>query len=308
MYQEQLERIRSPPPAYDEQSGPSVAPNSSLSIQGHPELHRSVSNVSLVPSSSTAQNLVDPYQLIARQQYDVNYETSRVVPPNAEPVVLTWTPPNIEPTPSTSRQSQSRHIYHETPYPLSTSSEPVMFSFSPISTNAMILVPPATYPDSRPLYHISWREDYFNPGSFITTIRRGGHEGGRYVGEFDLKKNSRAASVRIGNLEKWVADVTSVLSKSNAVMKWKFGSTELIWDRKGAGMGAGVRLCRLFRESKEFIARFLPPNYHVRNFDAQVCKLEISPRGFQHFDEILISALLMERQKMTGHGVYQIHR
>lgn len=48
----------------------------------------------------------------------------------------------------------------------------------------MVLVPQSSYRDTRPIYHISWQEDYFLPGNFITTIRRGGSENGQFVAEF----------------------------------------------------------------------------------------------------------------------------
>ncbi|KAL0959287.1 hypothetical protein HGRIS_014553 [Hohenbuehelia grisea] len=61
----------------------------------------------------------------------------------------------------------------------------VKYTFSPIGKDAMILVPPADEPDSRPKYHISVSMNCFVPSSFITTIRRGGTEEGEFVSDFE---------------------------------------------------------------------------------------------------------------------------
>lgn len=48
----------------------------------------------------------------------------------------------------------------------------------------MVLLPSLTAEDSRPLYHISWRQDYFSPLSVVTTIRKGATGDGAFVAEF----------------------------------------------------------------------------------------------------------------------------
>lgn len=48
----------------------------------------------------------------------------------------------------------------------------------------MVLHSPLTTSDTRPLYHISWRQDYFSPLSVVTTIRKGATEDGMFVAEF----------------------------------------------------------------------------------------------------------------------------
>jgi len=50
---------------------------------------------------------------------------------------------------------------------------PVTYSFSRVSSSAMILIPPEDFPDSRPRYHISVSLNCFIPLSCITTIHRG---------------------------------------------------------------------------------------------------------------------------------------
>lgn len=63
--------------------------------------------------------------------------------------------------------------------------EPVTYQFSQIGSNTILLTPSRDAQDQRPLYHISWYEDYFVPYNWITTIRRGGASDGQYVGMFE---------------------------------------------------------------------------------------------------------------------------
>ena len=62
--------------------------------------------------------------------------------------------------------------------------ETITYMFSPSGTNTMLLIPSSSHRDTRPIYHISWREDYFMPGNMITTVRRGGSERGQFVAEY----------------------------------------------------------------------------------------------------------------------------
>lgn len=60
---------------------------------------------------------------------------------------------------------------------------PIRYTFSSTGRRSMILVPIAVR-NAPPLYHISWRDDFWILDSIITTVRRGGSEDGRLVGEF----------------------------------------------------------------------------------------------------------------------------
>ena len=62
---------------------------------------------------------------------------------------------------------------------------PIRYAFSQLAFNSMILVPPESSPDTRPLYHISVNQNCFNPLSYITTIHRGGNADGEHVGDFE---------------------------------------------------------------------------------------------------------------------------
>lgn len=66
--------------------------------------------------------------------------------------------------------------------------KPIRYSFSQLSFNSMILVPPADSPDTRPLYHVSVHLNCFMPFSYITTIRRGATEIGDHVADFEYAR------------------------------------------------------------------------------------------------------------------------
>jgi len=144
---------------------------------------------------------------------------------------------------------------------------------------------------------------HFIPSSLITTIRRGGSEDGVYVGEFDLRGNSRSAVVRLGAVEKWLTDVLIPgAHKHKGVSEWKWRqdlSHKLYWVRDGT-----VLLCKLGAVSGVLLARFQPPNYVNRKLGAAVCKLEVSSNiAHEYIDEIFVCALILERRRVTNANV-----
>jgi hypothetical protein len=77
--------------------------------------------------------------------------------------------------------------------------KPVVFSFSPVSYNTMLLIPPSTEPDTRPLCTISVALDCFNPTASVTTVRLGGSaEHGEIMGEFEMGISAAPGMVTIG--------------------------------------------------------------------------------------------------------------
>ncbi|KAJ3511234.1 hypothetical protein NLJ89_g4213 [Agrocybe chaxingu] len=77
-----------------------------------------------------------------------------------------------------------------------TPDHPVTYTFSrlSVSNSSMLLVPPSDAADQQPLYHIAVGFDPFNPGSIITSVRKGGTENGEYVG--GIRSTSGPATFR----------------------------------------------------------------------------------------------------------------
>lgn len=120
------------------------------------------------PEESSSFSLAEPRLSSEISERPSTSQTAslRAIPPIAEPVVMTW---------------------HPTPDKIDTAmpSQPVTYHFSQVTDNTMLLIPSQESSSSRPVYHISWREDYFISGSMITTLRRGGTGDGQYVGMFE---------------------------------------------------------------------------------------------------------------------------
>ncbi|KAK0481708.1 hypothetical protein IW261DRAFT_1472082, partial [Armillaria novae-zelandiae] len=68
----------------------------------------------------------------------------------------------------------------------------IVYSFSDIGDNAMILIPAPNAPDTRPKYHISSVRVILNTGAVVeayTAIRRGATQEGPMVGDFECVLN-----------------------------------------------------------------------------------------------------------------------
>lgn len=59
------------------------------------------------------------------------------------------------------------------------------YTFSPNGFSSTLVLPPSEAADSRPLYYISAALDVFIPTAGMTTVCRGGHPDGDYVGDFE---------------------------------------------------------------------------------------------------------------------------
>lgn len=68
------------------------------------------------------------------------------------------------------------------------------YSFSQLTHRSMLLLPPASSTDSRPLYHIAVETNCFRPASHITVVHRGASEHGVYVGEFECASSPVSAA------------------------------------------------------------------------------------------------------------------
>lgn len=68
---------------------------------------------------------------------------------------------------------------------LITSRSGVIYKFSQLSLNSMLLLPPPQAADSRSLFYISVHMNVFKPQSYITVVHRGASDRGPYVGEFE---------------------------------------------------------------------------------------------------------------------------
>ncbi|TFK39473.1 hypothetical protein BDQ12DRAFT_734834 [Crucibulum laeve] len=220
-----------------------------------------------------------------------------------EPVVLSWSPARSHASGSGIPFEQP--VPHEDPPQYVIAKKPtipVTYTFSPLSFNSMILVPPADAPDTRPPYNIAVSMNCFIPSSFITTIRRGGTEYGDFVGDFEMGITSMPGTVFIAGEER---QISQVLLKAGiqhaAIWTWKprFDSKRILqWDTRSP-----IFTCHLGNSPKrtEPVAMFYPQTLlrNSRTSSGTTKKLKVMPEGQEHFDDILMSLLIIERKRLT---------
>ncbi|PBK80499.1 hypothetical protein ARMGADRAFT_1171883 [Armillaria gallica] len=180
--------------------------------------------------------------------------------------------------------------------------EPVTYSFRPHSLNTMVLVPP----DLRPRYHISTGSNCFIPSSYITTIRRGGTEHDELVADFEMGASKLPESVYIRGGEYHIKDTIKICKSAhlgrniswkdrqafyNNHQEWTLGSQNIEWD-----LSENTKVCtsssRTSRAPKVIYAKFTPRR------GRSLAQLEVTPEGQELFDDILISALILERRRL----------
>ncbi|PBL00572.1 hypothetical protein ARMGADRAFT_1159894 [Armillaria gallica] len=236
--------------------------------------------------------------------------------PNPTPVVLNWPSPTLpeadvqlyDPyaprnvTTSSSSSQHSQPSYSPEPFGrppgyviAGMPTTNVVYSFSDIGDNAMILIPSANSPDTRPKYHISVRMNCFIPSSYITTIRRGATQEGAMVGDFEMGIADKTATLFIRGKEFPIGDVLGKSgSRRGGLWDWKFVKYGLFWDCK-----RNPRKCFSI-DRKTLFAIFVPVT-HLRKPDtpAELPQLEVTPQGQPFFDDILMSAMIIERWRLT---------
>ncbi|KAJ6519989.1 hypothetical protein C8R45DRAFT_953489 [Mycena sanguinolenta] len=182
---------------------------------------------------------------------------------------------------------------------------PVSYSFTPLPSNAMLLAPPPNLTDSQKPYYISVHSlNCFTPTSHITIIRKNSWDG-ELVGDFEIGANSRNPGTLClrGNEYPISELLTSEFKVFRTTWEWKvksFGPDKpimMFWDDYGGG---GVLSCYSSqdRDIKNLLAKFTPRTALRRQGQPfEPPKLLVTSVGHDLFDDILISALVIERTR-----------
>ncbi|KDR68016.1 hypothetical protein GALMADRAFT_257573 [Galerina marginata CBS 339.88] len=240
-----------------------------------------------------------------------------------DPVTLTWDPDALD---GGSIQSPDQHEDNRdtsTPVVAAPSGpppsysvaripdHPVTYTFSRLGngTSAMILVPPPSSPDTRPAYHISVAQDPFMPACFITSMVRGGDQDGPSVGGFrtitgigPLQNN--AETVWIRDCEHPMRSIFSAgTNRKKELRNFQWYSfnpkRSLVWSCP-TWPQVGTFSCHRPAEAAKTLAQFSPVNQLIRRgVVPDEIKLTVMPIGHPMFDDILLSALLLERHRLT---------
>ncbi|KAF5316090.1 hypothetical protein D9619_006587 [Psilocybe cf. subviscida] len=185
---------------------------------------------------------------------------------------------------------------------------PVTYTFSSLgpSSSGMVLVPPSSSPDTRPVYHISVGQDPFFPPCSITSIVRGGMPDGPHVGSFrtvhaNTKRDAETVCIQIT-----LPDGT--IMQSRKIYQWYWFNEERIleWTCAPNFPAASETICTHPDNPKAVLARFVPASQlQRRNRPVEENQLTVTPAGYARFDDILISVLIWERnRKKEFYGVY----
>lgn len=182
----------------------------------------------------------------------------------------------------------------------------VTYSFWPqtMPPNSMILSPPDML-NPHPSYFISVNLNCFTPSSYITTVRRGSWDGD-VIGDFEmgLTTSKKPSSVCIRGNERLLSDVLDTSYRPfRFTWTWKISdhakATYLYWDDSAP---AGALTCFSSKDKipGNYLARFMPTTrLRKASRPAEVHRLEVSPQGHELFDDILLSALILERLRTT---------
>ncbi|TCD60692.1 hypothetical protein EIP91_009659 [Steccherinum ochraceum] len=271
------------------------------------QLDRSDSTATLNPPPaytevSLDQQVPDPLQAVTEETGSVHPATSSTGP-SSFPVSPSNTSSEVEtasfvsrPSGSTDEASSSVTLSH---------CGPCTYTFAQTGTNIMTIIPQTEGLDieTNPVYYVSWKEDFFMPGNFITTVRRGEGEESHFVGEFNLKAIQKGASVRMGSHEdKWLDKILTVRSSPKRY-RWQYDETSplLSWVQDRSGNRTCTWEHSNSKEPKDVVATYTPPQYNTQVPGSQVAKLEIKPSGqaSEVCDHIVLSSVLIERRRVA---------
>lgn len=176
---------------------------------------------------------------------------------------------------------------------------PITYTFTPLASHSMLLLPPSVEEDSRPAMFITTGVNCFIPTSFITTVKRGS-EYGDSVAEFEMGVSTKPPSVTIRGKGYPLNDLFT-LTKRHATWKggfwhWKFARSYLAWD-----CAEEVMVCTS-PDLKITYATFAPAAADALlqpGVPVVLKQLTVLPEGQIHFDDIVVSALILERKRLT---------
>ncbi|KAF5368621.1 hypothetical protein D9758_002262 [Tetrapyrgos nigripes] len=177
---------------------------------------------------------------------------------------------------------------------------PIVYAFTPLPFNSMRLSAlDSTVHGVADPYHISVSLNCFTPSSYITSVRKINQDG-ELVGDFEMGPSASKipSTVCFRGNEHPMDDLlvtSSRLFRNYWIWKAPDPDKYLYWDDSAGG---GVITCFSAKDktNSTFLAKFSPRS-HLRRHGRQpeYTKLEVTPQGHFVFEDILMSALIIER-------------
>ncbi|KAJ8082642.1 hypothetical protein PM082_008497 [Marasmius tenuissimus] len=176
----------------------------------------------------------------------------------------------------------------------------IMYTFSQVSSSAMVLSPPASLASLGPLYHITVAPGLFNGSATITTIREGGSEAGEFVADFQTAvAGTQPGTVCISRVLSNVPTSVDCLATRCplGLGNWKFTGRKLAWEYSNdTETTERTNSCYfVFADQRILCAKFKPPHGAERHGRKGSAILDVTHQGHQILEQILVSALMIER-------------
>ncbi|KAJ3787117.1 hypothetical protein GGU10DRAFT_153453 [Lentinula aff. detonsa] len=187
-----------------------------------------------------------------------------------------------------------------------TPMESVTYVFEPRQGESAMFLRPAAriWQEVQHPYYISVNLNCFTPSSHITLIRKHGQQG-ELVGDFEIaaKDSKNASTVFFRGIEH---PIDEVLVNSSRLFRnqwtWKHTESHLVlyWDDS---LGGNTIACfkSKDRTNANLLAKFVPRSHMRRpGREVEFTKLEMTPGGHEVFEDVLISALIIERLRTNA--------
>ncbi|KZT01038.1 uncharacterized protein LAESUDRAFT_664723 [Laetiporus sulphureus 93-53] len=188
-----------------------------------------------------------------------------------------------------------RYLHIERP------TQPLIYTFISWNSESMLLVPPRSVDPGRgALYFISVKLNLnpFSPLSYITSVHRGSDAEGELIGEFEMGITHKRATVTIGHYSTRLKNMLSSDPRSPRQFRWRHENVELRWDCRTI-LDDGSPMCVCSDRSSSQLASFVPPPLDASP-PLPNATLTVFPDGHRLFDQILLSALVVERKLMLA--------
>ncbi|CAL1695202.1 unnamed protein product [Somion occarium] len=283
------ERISSPPPVYE-----LMPSHGSISIdQGFDQVPTVTTNHHEVAHSSLRLPDDRSSGFASHREPSIFSDVQSLATSSISPMS---SPPNGMVSPSPTR---STHRYSNASAGSRSIRADATYTFQPTGFNCMDLV--ASHPLSGPssaVYHVDISFNCFNPTSFITAVRRGGLREGEFVAKFEMGISTDRARLQFHDYQECDTEqifypYRNVGSNLSERWCWKRSPLHLQWDSLQDHTGYFCCKDPSRNPSKTSLATL------VHNGQSTSTALWVSAAGHEIFDDIFISALLVERKRLS---------
>ncbi|KIJ59992.1 hypothetical protein HYDPIDRAFT_99636, partial [Hydnomerulius pinastri MD-312] len=176
----------------------------------------------------------------------------------------------------------------------------ITYTFTSWTSDSMLLMPPATASDLSPLYRISVSLNLnpFSPLSCVMTVQGGGSPSAPVIGTVECLKQKQKHGTLM--MEDSSSRLKNVLWNTSSPDQWRWSCNDinLRWDCR-AILEDGSPMCICYgcdAASDSQLATFIPPPSDASP-PLPAAILTVFPDGHQHFDHIVMSALIIERKR-----------